>query len=115
MNEKTNEEINRMITERLFPEICNHNLDCRTGRWRCEKCGGAWRLVPDRVKKDFCNSDSDIRAARERIAEKGLQDEFVRALDVEINHKPSVFHLIHSKPIFQARAIVRVLEGLDDK
>jgi hypothetical protein len=118
MNEKTNDEINRIITERLFPEICNHNLDCRTGRWRCEKCGGDWFKFPERVKRDFCNSDADVREARGKIAEKGLQKEFTQKLGtIQLEEKiydNVMFNLIHSTPLMQARAIVRVLEGLDD-
>jgi hypothetical protein len=112
MSELSNRQINKIITEHLFG--CYHEIaklpgeDCHN----CVHCRELRGISPtEEVNRDFCRDDADIRAARERLAEKGLQDKFVRALDVEINHKTSVFHLINAEPILQARAICRVLES----
>lgn len=120
-----NEEINKIITEKLFGDCWHEFLYQQNRGLVCRICARLKRTISkDQLNKDFSNSDADIREARERIAEKGLQKEFRNALILEVglyeSHKWDYlksqeivdFDLIHSKPIFQARAICRVLEGL---
>lgn len=123
MSEKSNEEINRIITEKLFGR-CWHTL--RVNKSMFPQLGDNFCAICreyDCDKANFCNSDADIREAREKLAEKGLQKEFRNALYLEVglteshrwahlSHLDIEFDLIHSSPESQARAIVRVLEGL---
>jgi hypothetical protein len=127
-NEKTNEEINQIITEKLFGECWHEYIDAKSSEMEGERCGkcGLSRFEILRRRLDVVNflEPLMIIEARGKIAEKGLQSEFVNALMLEVglteSHKWEYlnsqeivdFDLIHSKPIFQARAIVRVLENL---
>jgi hypothetical protein len=124
MNKKSNRQINKIITEHLFG--CYHEIaklpgeDCHN----CVHCRELRGISPtEEVNRDFCRDDADIRAAREKIAEKGLQDKYGEQLLIELGLEhleanwlgdsyKEMFLVSHAEPIQQARAICRVLENL---
>lgn len=119
MNEK--EEINKIITEKLF-ETCWHDYDESLPSDSPTYCAKCKKILRGRLNRNFCNSDADIREARKKLAEKDLDDDFAFALMDEVIPKKDqiksiggmkrLFNLINAEPLFQARAICRVLENL---
>lgn len=108
----------RIITEKLMGE-CWHEVPLFSEI--CRKCKKLVAVVhPSRVisiNRNICESDAKIRIAREKIAEKGLQKEFINALcsqvftlQEQISANFDWFTLLHATPEQQARAIVAVLE-----
>jgi hypothetical protein len=118
--EKTNEEINQIITEKLFGECWHEYIDVESSELEGERCGkcGLSRFAILRRRLDVVNflEPLMIIEAREKIAEKGLQREFTQKLGTiqfeEKIYDNVMFNLIHATAEQQARAIVRVLENL---
>lgn len=109
-----NEEINKLITEKLFGEHYHILKRVMMGVFstiQCAECGDT-----DPKNRFFDMSDADIREAREKLAEKGLQTEFYDELMDSIPHKNKLrsvhFECVNASPEMQARAICRVLENL---